>query len=167
MPAPNKPREAGTTFCQAITKAGSVCNRDRYKTANGETLDFCFYHVPPGSNPEIDEKRSHAGRKGGKITKYHTDVLPPISGIKTPAEVSAVLATALERLSAGKMNPRDCQAAASLASCLLKSIEAEAFAERIADLEAHLGLSNGETRATSAPVSDDAEWITQGAAVCR
>ena len=142
--------------CTFRKNNGDSCNVDAQV---GKT--FCVFHDPA----RVSDGR-RARRTGGIARTRVTAVLPsdtPDHGLRNPKEVSDLLADSINRLRRGQLDPRIANALGYLASVLLRSLEQGPLEERMARLEASLGLRpNTPRNSCSQP-----HWGTSMSHACR
>ena len=142
--------------CNAHTKSGAKCHAPVYVLSDGTALPTCYFHTKAGKCPEVDQKRREAATRGGKVTRYNTTLDVNQSAIKDASGVSKVLATTLEALGSGTLDPRQATAIATLANALIKSLELELEDTRLSELEARISGTGGAVTEEGA-----SEWIDQ------
>ena len=156
---PNKGKaEAG--LCNATTQKGEPCHRNVYVLQGGQALKTCYWHTKAGTCPEVDRKRHEAAVKGGSKTRYSTTLDVDKSAVKDASDVSKVLATTLEGLGQGDLDPRQATAIATVTNALMKSLELELEVTRLAELEARLGIGDGKV-STAVDEATAGPWINQ------
>ena len=146
--------------CTATSKSGNKCHRPAYVLESGEALPTCYFHTKAGTCAEVDQKRHEAATKGGKVTRYKTTLDVDKSAVRDASDVSKVLATTLEGLGQGDLDPRQATAIATVTNALMKSLELELEVTRLAELEARLGIGDGKV-STVVDEATAGPWINQ------
>ena len=122
------------TKCQFRKKDGSRCGANA-QPANG----LCVFHDPARAT---DGER--ARRTGGLNRTRRARLLPPETPdhpLTTPKEVSFLLAQSINQLRRGDLDPRIANAVGYLSTVLLRALEQGPLVERMAKVEAMLGLT--------------------------
>ncbi len=109
--------------CQAIAKGGQPCS-----ATPRSGRPYCLWH-----DPQADEARRELSRKGGHA---RSNASRARKAMKSAADVTPVLWTALNDLAAGTLEPARGQAMASVARALVAVHEATEIEERLVALEA-------------------------------
>ena len=120
--------------CQFRKKNGERCGAD---SQTGKTL--CIFHDPARAD---DGQR--ARQAGGLSRSRPARVLPsntPEHCLDSPKDVSNLLAASINQLRRGKLDPRVANAVGYLSTVLLRALEQGSLEERMAKLEAMLGLA--------------------------
>jgi hypothetical protein len=137
--------------CHARKKNGGECGADAQVGK-----DVCVFHDPAKA---ADGQR--ARRAGGLNRSRRKAVLPsetPDHPLRTTTEVSAFLGACINQVRRGELDPRVGNSVGYLASVLLRSLEQGPLEERMARLEATLGISlNAQTSTTSGKELYDSE----------
>lgn len=139
--------------CRFRKKNGGKCGAD---VQSGKKL--CVFHDPARA---ADGRR--ARRIGGINRSRTAPVLPPetpYSPLRTPNEVSALLGESINRILRGQLDPRNANCVAYMSSVLLRSLEQGPVEERLARLEAALGLASNEPAHCLKEGSQDANPVT-------
>jgi len=137
--------------CHFLKKNGSRCE------ANAQPVNgLCVFHDPARA---ADGRR--ARQSGGIHRSRAAAVLPsdtPDHPLGNTKEVSAFLADSVNQLRRGQLDPRVANAMGYLTSVLLRALEQGPLEERLAKLEATLGLApnlNLQTPRETQPSNDD------------
>ena len=120
--------------CEFQKKDGERCS------ANAQAgKSSCVFHDPAKA---ADGQR--ARRAGGLRRSTEAKVLPremPDHRLRNTTEVSGFLAKSINDVLRGKLDPRVANSAGYLANILLRSLEQGPLEERLARLEASLGIA--------------------------
>ena len=132
--------------CHFRKKDGSRCGANA-QPDNGT----CVFHDPAraGDGPR-------ARQAGGLNRSRPAKTLPPDTpdhSLASPKDVSNLLADSINQLRRGELDPRVANAVGYLSTVLLRALEQGPLEERMAKLEAMLGLA---TNAQSGIAGDDA-----------
>jgi len=125
-------RKPNGTSCQAHARTG-----DR----------FCFFH-----SPETAQARHKARKAGGIARNRRANVLPEETAAKqlrNAMEVCELLAESINQVRCGKLDPKVANSMGYLAGILLHGLEQGPVDERLARLEASLGLTAKTSRLQS------------------
>lgn len=137
------PNERGT--CEFIKPDGNRC---RAKARPGRTL--CFSHCP-----ELKDRRDAARRAGGIASAKRAAVLPaktPDLPLANMADLVGLLATSINHVRRGELDPRIGNTIAYMSSVLIRALDNGELERRMADLEARLGEQNKTPVANGVPV---------------
>jgi len=122
--------------CEFGKKNGEQCNAD---VQTGKSL--CVFHDPAKAAD------GHRARRAGGLTRSGQAAVLPLDTPDHPLgdtrEVSILLADSINRLRRGQLDPRVANSMGYLASVLLRALEHGPIEERLAKLEAALGLPSG------------------------
>src|SRR5215472_4055684 len=122
--------------CQSSKKNGTRCTADAQLSSG-----LCVFHDPARAS---DGQR--ARRAGGLNRSRPAVVLPfdtPDQALANPQDISGLLAKSINQLRLGELDPRVANAMGYLAGVLLRALEQGSVEERIAKIEAALGLIPG------------------------
>ena len=131
-----------TKKCELRRKDGKRCD------ANPQTgKNSCVFHDPAKA-----AECQRARRAGGLRRSRPAAVLAsqtPDHQLRNPTEVSAFLAQSINQVLRGTLDPRVANSAGYLANVLLRALEQGPFEERMARLEAALGMVKDTQSTTS------------------
>jgi hypothetical protein len=128
--------------CEFRKKDGKHCEANAQAGKN-----FCVFHDPAKA-----AEGQRARRAGGLRRSRRAAVLPretPDHPLGNTTEVSAFLARSINDVLRGALDPRVANSAGYLANILLRSLEQGPLEERLARLEASLGISKDPKTAAS------------------
>ena len=128
--------------CKARKKSGAECAADAQVGK-----DVCIFH---DAAKAADGER--ARRAGGLSRSRRNSVLPagtPDSPLQDTIEVAAFLAESINQVRPGELDPRVANSVGYLASVLLRALEQGPLEERMARLEAALGIVMNPQTSTS------------------
>ena len=128
--------------CEFRKKDGERCDANAQAGKN-----FCVFH-----DPARVAEGQRARRAGGLRRSRPAAVLPrqtPDHPLGNTTEVSAFLAKSINDVLRGALDPRVANSAGYLANILLRSLEQGPLEERLARLEASLGIAKDPHTATS------------------
>jgi hypothetical protein len=128
--------------CQSRRKDGKRCDANAQAGKNS-----CVFH-----DPAKEAEGQRARRAGGLRRSQRTAVLPkqtPDHALRNTIEVSAFLAESINQVRRGELDPRVANSVGYLASVLLRSLEQGPLEERMARLEATLGIAKDPQTDTS------------------
>jgi hypothetical protein len=134
-----------TKKCDFRKKNGERCGAD---AQNGKSL--CVFHDPANA-----AEGQRARRAGGVNRTRRSAVLPvetPDHPLATPNDISNLLALSINRVLRGQLDPKVANAVGYLATVLVRTLEQGPLEERMAKLEAMLGL--GATSPVSTAAND-------------
>ena len=117
----------GKKACKGIKQDGTRC-----QAAAMADSDFCFFH-----DPTMAEERREAQSFGGSQNRMKTlagDT--PDAKIEDGRDVVKLLATTINQVRRGEVDPRVANAVGYLANVLMKAAELGEMERRIVDLEA-------------------------------
>ena len=130
------------TQCEHRKPDGTSCR------AYARTDDrFCFFH-----SPETAHARRKARKAGGIARSKKASALPadtPHKSLRNSCEVCELLAEAINEVRCGKLDPKVANSMGYLAGILLHGLEQGPVEERLARLEASLGLAAKTSRSQS------------------
>ncbi|HVS36841.1 MAG TPA: hypothetical protein VMS17_14875 [Gemmataceae bacterium] len=121
--------------CKLARADGTPCRANARPAS-----DFCIFH-----DPEMTERRAEARRNGGRSRKAavlsDAEDLP----VRSAADVTALLATTINEVRKGKLDPRIGNAVGYLAGILLRALETGDLAEQVAALRNRIeGVQHGD-----------------------
>jgi hypothetical protein len=128
--------------CQFRKKNGHRCDADAQL---GKTI--CVFH-----DPERTTDGRRARRAGGLNRTRPAATLPPETpdhALGTTQDVANLLGDSINRLRRGELDPRVANAIGYLATVLLRALEQGPMEERMARLEATLGLAASQQQSNS------------------
>jgi hypothetical protein len=132
--------------CQFRKKNGERCGAD---AQTGKSL--CVFHDPARAT---DGRRA---RRAGGVNRSRTAAVLPVDTpdhpLESPRDVSHLLAKSINQLLRGELDPRIANAMGYLSTVLLRALEQGPLEERMAKLEAMLGLA---TNSQSSIAGNDA-----------
>jgi len=119
--------------CQFKKRKGKICS------ANAQVgKAFCVFH-DPAMAAKVQKARQAGGvSRARRVAALAADT--PDHPLGNTQDVSALLAVSINQLRRGQLDPRMANAIGYLSSVLLRSLEQGSHEERIAKLEAILGL---------------------------
>jgi hypothetical protein len=119
--------------CQFQKRKGRTCS------ANAQVgKPFCVFHDPAMAAKVQKARRSGGLTRARKIATLAAET--PDYPLGNTTDVSALLATSINQLLRRQLDPRIANAVGYLSSVLIRSLEQGSLEERIAKLEAMLGL---------------------------
>ena len=139
--APPYALEQGRMNCLATTKTGAPC-----RAIPRPGRPYCFGH-----DPELDERRREARRRGGLTRAAALKEANPLAerpSLRTPEEVLGVLEGALGLLAAGKVGEARARTVGYLAQVALRALDCR-FEDRLAALEQAAGIGGYHASTTS------------------
>jgi hypothetical protein len=91
--------------------------------------DFCFTH-----NPDMEESKAIAVKKGGEATRKNYEPLPPIL-IENTKNITTLLSSTINEVRAGTIELRVANSIGYLAGHLIKAFEASIIEDRLIEVE--------------------------------
>ena len=135
--------------CQFRKKNGNRCTANA-QPANG----LCVFHDPSKAAD------GHRARRAGGLRRTRSAVLAPDTPdhpLGSTTEIARLLGDSINQIRRGELDPRVANAMGYLAGVLLRALEQGPVEERIANIEAALGLIPGISHipaVTSRPQSE-------------
>src|SRR5262249_43448899 len=137
-----------TRKCDVYKKDGNKC------TADAQTgKDVCVFHDPAKATEVRRARRAGGRRRSQGAAVLHRQT--PDHPLRNTIEVSELLAASINQVRRGELDPRVANSLGYLAGVLLRSLEQGPLEERMARLEATLGIGANTQRPTTTEERND------------
>jgi hypothetical protein len=112
---------------------------------------FCFFHSPGSTRARREAQKAGGIARGRQNTAIAMREIPD-KPLRNSAEICELLSETINEVRSGKVQPRIATAVGYLANILLGAQEQGLLEERMARLEAVLGISDGSPKEVTAHV---------------